>query len=86
MLRQYGAHVSADALAHCADELQEHQANRDRTAVPIAEAIRMTGYSESALYRMIKRDHLENIAKSGPPVFRLGDLPFRPRKLREMST
>ena len=84
-LREYGAVSHAEAVERCDDELETQQAQRDEKAVPLREAVELTGYSESALYRMVQRGDLDDIADNGPPMFRLGDLPLKAKKLRSTS-
>jgi hypothetical protein len=79
VLRRRGAQPQADALETCAAELEEFERARDLEALSLEQAVALSGYSYSALQKMLAEDELTNVGKRGKPLVRRGDLPRKAR-------
>jgi hypothetical protein len=79
VLRQYGATSQADDLEARATELEEFERERTLEALTLEQAAMESGYTYSALEKMVRRGELENIGKKGQPRLRRGDLPRKAR-------
>jgi hypothetical protein len=80
LLRRRGADAQAVVLETCAAEFDEWLRERSLEALSLAEAERESGYSYSALQKMVARGELENIGDKHRPRVRRGDLPRKPLK------
>ena len=80
VLRRRGAANQADALESCADELEAWERERALEALTLEDAERESGYSYSALEKMVRRGELENVGEKGRPRVRRGDLPRKVRR------
>ena len=80
ILRRRGAVAQAEALESCAIELEEYERERALEALTLEQAETESGYSYSALEKMIRRGELLNIGKRGSPRVRRGDLPKKPTR------
>lgn len=49
--------------------------------ITLDEAARRSGYSKSHLRRLMDSGKVPNIGEKGAPRVRLGDLPYRPRRM-----
>jgi hypothetical protein len=84
ILRRRGAVPQAEALESCAVELeafeQERQLEafeqeRQLEALTLEQAVIESGYSYSALEKMVRAGQLQNVGIRGKPRVRRGDLP-----------
>ena len=82
VLRRRGAEAQATVLEQCASELEATLREHALEALTLQEASRESGYSYSALQKMLARDELQNIGQKHRPRVRRSDLP---RKLRRAS-
>jgi len=82
VLRRRGAAGQAEALESCADELEAWERQRALEGLTLEEAERESGYTYSALEKMVRRGELENVGEKGRPRVRRGDLPRKPRRER----
>jgi hypothetical protein len=80
VLRRRGAAGQAEALESCASELEVWQHQRALEGLTLEEAERESGYSYSALEKMVRRGELENVGAKGRPRVRRGDLPRKPHR------
>lgn len=83
ILRRRGAGAQADVLESCAAELEEYEREHALEALSLEAAAGESGYSYSALEKMVRRGELLNIGQRGGPRVRRGDLP---RKAAARST
>lgn len=79
LLRRRGAAAQAETLESCAVELEAWEHQRALETLTLEEAEHESGYSYSALEKMVRRGELENVGEKGRPRVRRGDLP---RKVR----
>jgi len=49
--------------------------------VTLSRAAELSGYSKSHLRRLMDQGVIPNVGKPGSPRLRLGDLPFRPKRM-----
>jgi hypothetical protein len=80
ILRRRGALAQADALESCAAELEEFERERSLEALTLEQAAGESGYSYSALEKMVRRGELVNVGERGSPRLRRGDLPRKPTR------
>ena len=80
ILRRRGAQSQADVLASCAVELEEFERARAFEALPLAQASAESGFSYSALQKMLADNELPNVGRKGKPLVRRGDLPRKARR------
>jgi hypothetical protein len=79
VLRKRGAAGQAEVLESCAAELEAWKHQRALEALTLDEAERESGYTYSALEKMVRRGELENVGAKGRPRVRRGDLPRKAR-------
>jgi hypothetical protein len=79
ILRRRGAAQQADALESCAAELEQFERERALQALTLEQAAQESGYTYSALEKMVRRGEIENLGEKGRPRLRRGDLPRKPR-------
>src|SRR5262245_45561888 len=79
ILRRRGAAVQAEVLEGCAAELEQRGRDRELQALTLEQAAAESGFSYSALEKMVRRGKLANVGRKQAPRIRRGDLP---RKLR----
>jgi hypothetical protein len=84
VLRRRGAEGQAAALESCAKELEAWEQEHALEALTLEEAERESGYTYSALEKMIRRRELANVGEKGRPRVRRGDLP-RKARAREVA-
>ena len=77
-----GCSPSAKAIEWCAAGLEEVQRTWDLEELTLGEAQEVSGFSYSALEKMVRRGYLQNVNKKGSPRVRRGDLPRKPSKRR----
>lgn len=80
LLRRRGAGAQAVTLESCADELEAWEHRRTLETLTLEEAGQESGYSYSALEKMVRRGELENVGEKGRPRVRRGDLPRKGRR------
>jgi hypothetical protein len=80
MLRRRGAEAQACVLEQCAEELEGALRESDLEALTLEQAAEESGYSYSALQKMVARDELENVGEKHKPRVRRGDLPRKARR------
>jgi len=80
VLRRRGAAGQAEALESCAAELEAWESQRALEALTLEEAERESGYSYSAIEKMVRRGEIENVGEKGRPRVRRGDLPRKARR------
>jgi hypothetical protein len=75
ILRRRGAVPQAEALESCAVELEAFEQERQLEALTLEQAVIESGYSYSALEKMVRAGQLQNVGIRGKPRVRRGDLP-----------
>jgi hypothetical protein len=80
ILRRRGASAQADTLESCAAELEEYEREWSLEALTLEQAVGESGYSYSALEKMVRRGELANAGEWGSPRLRRGDLPRKPTR------
>lgn len=80
VLRLRGAPGQADALESCAAELEAYEREKALEALTLEQAAGESGFSYSALEKMIRRGMLLNVGGKGSPRVRRGDLPKKPTR------
>jgi hypothetical protein len=78
-LRRRGAEAQAAALESCAEELEEEDRLLSLEAITLEDAERESGYSYSALQKMVSRGRIPNAGTAHRPRVRRSDLPKKPR-------
>ena len=78
LLRRRGAAAQADVLLGCADELEQQQREHALEALTLEQAAAESGYSYSALEKLVRGGQLANAGQKGAPRVRRGDLPRKP--------
>ena len=81
LLRRRGADANAATLESCADELEEALHEHDLEALTLKEAEQESGFSYSALQKMVASDELPNVGEKQRPRVRRGDLPRKAGRL-----
>lgn len=80
-LRRRGATTQAVVLESCAEELETVLREHDLQALNLQSASEESGYSYSALQKMVAEGKLPNIGDKNRPRVRRGDLPRKPCRL-----
>jgi hypothetical protein len=80
LFRRRGAGAQAETLESCAAELEAWEHQRALETLTLEEAEQESGYSYSALEKMVRRGELENVGEKGKPRVRRGDLPRKVRR------
>ena len=78
-MEELGATPQARTLEWCASELEQAQREWELKELTLQEAEAESGYSYSALQKMVAGGQLENVGDKGSPKVRRRDLPRRPR-------
>jgi hypothetical protein len=71
----------ATLLESCADDLETVLRERELEALTLKEASQESGYSYSALQKMVANNTLANVGDAYRPRVRRGDLPRKPGQL-----
>ena len=79
-LRELGAEAQARALEWCAEELEQAQREEQLEELTLQEAADASGFSYSAIQKMVSNGELTNVGEKGSPRIRRGDLPRKPTK------
>ncbi|MGH7498600.1 MAG: hypothetical protein ACREL3_07090 [Gemmatimonadales bacterium] len=82
VLRRRGAAAQAEALESCAVELDAWEQAHALERLTLEEAERESGYTYSALEKMVRRGELTNVGEKGRPRVRRGELPRKARRDR----
>ena len=80
-LRRRGATAQAVVLESCAEELETVLRERDLEALNLRGASEESGYSYSALQKMVAEGKLPNMGDKNRPRVRRGDLPRKAGQL-----
>jgi hypothetical protein len=78
-LRRRGADPQALVLESCAEELERAEMEYGLEALTLQEAERESGYSYSALQKIVASNRLLNVGSKHSPRIRRGDLPRKAR-------
>lgn len=81
VLERRGHARTAETLRDCAEEIEYALRREARQRVTIAEAARLTGYSEKSLRRMVRNGKLPDLrpeGSEGPILLPLSALPRKP--------
>ncbi len=82
ILRLRGADPQAATLESCAADLETYERERELEAITLTQAAAESGYSYSALQKMVGQGIIPNAGKPHSPRLRRGDLPKKPGALR----
>jgi hypothetical protein len=78
LLRRRAAPAQADVLESCAAELEAWVRERELEVLTLDRASEETGFSYSALEKMVRAGKVANVGRKGRPRVRRGDLPRKP--------
>lgn len=78
VLRRRGCEEAAALLESCAGELDACLVGEQVETLSLAEAARESGYSAGHLRYLIAQGRLRDVAQTGRPRIRRGDLPRKP--------
>lgn len=78
VLRRRGCEDAARLLEGCAAELEASRHAEASELLTLNEAALLSGYSVATLRRLIGEGALRDMAPSGSPMVRRGDLPKKP--------
>jgi hypothetical protein len=85
ILHRRGADEQAVVLESCANEVEEEGRLFSLETLNLEQAVAESGYSYSALQKMVSDGTIQNVGKKGAPRVRRGDLPKKPRGRNESS-
>ena len=80
MIRRRGQEALAAMADSYADELEAALREHDLEALTLREAAEESGYSYSALQKMVTKGELQNVGDRHRPRVRRGDLPRKVRR------
>jgi hypothetical protein len=83
MLHRRGADEQAVVLKSCANELEEEARFYSLETLTLGQAAEESGYSYSALEKMVRSGRIPNAHLPGQPRIRRGDLPKKPGSSHE---
>ena len=83
ILHRRGADEQAAVLKSCASELEEQARLFSLEEMTLGEAEQESGYSYSALEKMVRCSRVPNAGSLGNPRIRRGDLPRKPGSDRQ---
>jgi hypothetical protein len=78
MLRRRGADAQAAAVESCGSDLEEESRRLSYEAITLEQAVTESGYSYSALQKMVSAGRVSNAGTSHRPLIRRRDLPKKP--------
>jgi hypothetical protein len=78
LLRRRGADAQGAAMESCASDLEDEARLFSLETLTLEQAARETGYSYSAVQKMVRDGTIPNVGKKGAPRVRRGDLPKKP--------
>ena len=82
LLRRRAATLQAEVLESCAADLEDWVRERELEALTLDRAAEETGFSYSALEKMVRAGKVANVGRKGAPRVRRGDLPIKPTRPR----
>lgn len=77
LLRRRAASPQAEVLESCAAELEAWARERELQALTLEQAAAESGYTYSAIEKMVRRGELQNVGQKGRPRVRRGELPCK---------
>jgi len=80
MLRTLGSDAPAVLLEKCAADVEAAIREHALEALTLDDAVAETGYSYSAIQKMVAAGTLANVGAKGSPRVRRGDLPRKARR------
>ena len=80
-LRKWGAGAQAAVLESCAEELDTVLREHELEALTLHGAMEESGYSYSAIQKMVAKGRVPNVGDKTRPRVRRGDLPRKPGRL-----
>src|SRR2546425_402087 len=83
VLHRRGADEQAFVLKSCASELEHEGHLFSLEALTLEQAADSSGFSYSALQKMVRDGTIPNVGKKGAPRVRRGDLPKKPGGSRD---
>ncbi len=86
VLHRRGADEQAVVLKSCAQELEDEGRLFSLEALPLRQAVEESGYSYSALEKMVRTGRVPNAGLPNQPRIRRGDLPKKGGSIKEPST
>lgn len=86
ILEEFGAEAEARAVRRCAELVETRAREWVSEALTLEEAATETGFSYSALEKLIRRGQLPNVGRKGRPRIRRGDLPRKPAPPKDAVT
>jgi hypothetical protein len=81
ILRKWGELELARAVLHAADRLEMQERLAKLEELSLREASARSGFSYSAVEKMVRQGRIPNAGVKGSPRVRAGDLPSRPPTL-----
>ena len=85
VLRRRGAALQAEVLEQCAAELEADERERALEALTLEQAATESGYSYSALQKLVGSGALTNVGDKHRPRVRRGELPRKPSRVQHES-
>jgi hypothetical protein len=85
ILHRRGADEQAAVLESCASELQDEGRLFSLESLSLGQAEAESGFSYSALQKMVSEGTIPNVGKKGAPRVRRGDLPKKPGADKEAN-
>jgi hypothetical protein len=77
LLRRRAASPQAEVLESCAAELEAWARERELQALTLEQAAAESGYTYSAIEKMVRRGAIANVGRRGAPRIHRRDLPRR---------
>ena len=78
VLRRHGCPQQAELLQNAMRQVEGLLTAQSNAPVPLAEAVRLSGYSASQFRRWLKDGTVRNVGTRGAPAVMRGDLPRKP--------
>ncbi len=85
ILHRRGADEQAAVLESCVSDLEEEARLFSLEEITLEQAAGESGYSYSALQKMVSDGTIQNVGKKGTPRVLRGDLPKKPGSGKELS-
>ncbi len=85
ILHRRGAEPQAAVIESCAADLEEEGRRFSLEAITLEQAAEESGYSYSALQKMVRDGTVSNVGRKGAPRIRRSDLPKKPGGGKESS-
>lgn len=82
LYRKRGATSLAEMVESFAADLEAAIQLQELEALTIREGVAVSGYSYSALQKLLASGELENVGSKGSPRIRRGDLPRKPGRIQ----